>query len=226
MVVATHTRTDERIKKDVTDSLYWDTRVNAADMTIEVEQGRVTLSGTVPTYSALEAALDDALMTQDVIDVDNQLVVSHPTGFSVPTDSEIRDSIRHSLAMSPEIDSSAIEVFVDRGKATLRGSIDSYANKLRAEEIAGNRSGVLEVRNELAVVPTKRIADREIADDIVAALERNSLVDPEDVDVSVRDGEVTLRGTVPSWGARRASRQAAWYTAGVTEVRDHLMVTF
>jgi hyperosmotically inducible protein len=53
-------RTEEQIKRDVVDQLYWDNRVDASDVTVEVSNGTVTLRGTVPTYFASTAALNDA----------------------------------------------------------------------------------------------------------------------------------------------------------------------
>lgn len=226
MVTVTHTRTDERIKKDLIDSLYWDNRVNAADVHIDVEEGTVTLTGTVPSYAAREAAFDDAMLTRGVIEVDNRLVVSYPTGVTLPSDIDLETNIMDSLMRNPEMEGADLEVAVDRGAVTLRGIVDSYWKKLRAEEIASNRSGVLKLKNELAVVPTGDYADRDIAEDIVAALERSPLVGPEHVNITVEDGEVTFTGSVPSWSARRAARRAASYTAGVIDVHDHLNITF
>ena len=51
---------DEQIKKAVVDMLYWDSRVDASDIHVEVTDGEVTLRGTVPSYATKEAALFDA----------------------------------------------------------------------------------------------------------------------------------------------------------------------
>lgn len=53
-------RTEEQIKRDVVDQLFWDIRVDASDVTVEVSNGTVTLRGTVPTYLAAKAAIDDS----------------------------------------------------------------------------------------------------------------------------------------------------------------------
>ena len=42
------TPTDEDIKKDVVDELDWDSRIDASDIFVEVENGEVLLSGTAP----------------------------------------------------------------------------------------------------------------------------------------------------------------------------------
>jgi len=69
-----------------------------------------------------------------------------------------------------------------------------------------------------------KIADKIIADDVRAAIERKRNIDIEDVDISVDRGVITLTGTVPDWEARRAAVNAAEFTKGVTDVKDELTV--
>jgi osmotically-inducible protein OsmY len=51
---------------------------NADDITVSVEEGRVTLSGTVPSRSARKVAGIIASYTYGVIDVDNEVKVVAP----------------------------------------------------------------------------------------------------------------------------------------------------
>lgn len=213
--MAVATRTDEEIKRDVVDELYWDDRVDAVDVKVEVHDGRVILSGTVPTYAARVAADEDAHAVAGPRDVINELTVKYPTTAAVPTDAQIEASINNALRWDSQVDGSDIEVISDAGWVTLKGTVPSYWQKIRAEDIALSKSGVRDVTNELAVVPTQTFADRRIADDIVGALERNVYVSAEDVDVKVSNGVVTLRGTVPDRRAHRAARNAARRTPGV-----------
>jgi hyperosmotically inducible protein len=46
------------------------------------------------------------------------------------------------------------------------------------------------------------------------------------ISVEAKDGVVILKGTVSSFGDRRAAEGAAWSAPGVTEVRDELAVVF
>ena len=72
----THDR--EKIKKDITDQLYWDDRVDAAEVDIHVSDGKVELSGTVPTFNALRAAEMDAYTVPGVKEVKNDLALKLP----------------------------------------------------------------------------------------------------------------------------------------------------
>ena len=218
-------RTSEDIKKDVTDSLYWDNRVDAGEVTVETKNGSVTLGGTVPSYRARYAAEEDARVVRGVTDVIIQIQVRHPATMTVPTDADIREDIRDSLDLDPDIDASDIEVTTGSGWVTLRGSVPSLWQKDLVSDVVLSTRGVIGFDNELAVVPTKTVVDQSIADDIVAELERRITVDPTTIDVTVADGYVTLTGTVPHWRARNAAYDAARYTLGVIDVIDHLTIT-
>ncbi|MFW6147632.1 MAG: BON domain-containing protein [Thermodesulfobacteriota bacterium] len=65
--------TDAQIVKEIMDHLAWDNRVDASDIQVEVINGRVRLSGTVPNQGARKAAQDAAQHTMGVVEVYNQL---------------------------------------------------------------------------------------------------------------------------------------------------------
>lgn len=216
-------QTDEDIKRSVVDELYWDDRVDAADVRVEVHDGRVTLSGTVPTYAARIAAEEDARAIVGGGTVSNELTVQYPVA-ELPSTGELEANVLAALQWDSEVDPSDIEVRADAGWITLRGTVESYWQKARAEDLTLHMSGVRGVSNELAVVPSRKFDDRRIGEEIVRALERNVYVDADQVDVKVSDGVVTLTGTVPDRRAYRAARDAARYTRGVTDIINQLTV--
>ncbi len=218
-------RSDEQIKRDIIDSLYWDDRVNANDVDAEVSNGIATLRGTVPSYFVRSCAADDAWAVAGVTGVRNQLTVHYPPAVALPTDDEIQSAVEDRLAFDPDIDVLDTWVQVTAGVVTLEGSVDAYWKKRHAEDIAAAVRGVTAIENRLAIVPTRDYTDQEIAADITAALERNVLVDPEEVNIRVSDGVVTLTGTVDGWAARRAAANSARNTAGVRNLRDKIAVS-
>lgn len=218
-------RVDEDITRDVVESLYWDTRVDASNITVAAKDGEVVLGGTVPTYRARWAAEEDARVIRGVTQLRNDVAVRYPATVSVPSDSDILDDIRRDLLLDPDIDDADIQITVNDGWVTLRGSVPSLWEKDLAGEVASTSRGVLGIDNDIAVVPTRSKVDEVIADDIIAELDRRALVDPGDIDVTVADGHVTLLGTVPTWRARQAVHHAARYTLGVVAVIDNLVVT-
>lgn len=223
-MMLTDIRTDEEIKTDIVEQLRWDGRVDASDITVAVQDGEVTLGGTVSTYTAHKAAIEDAGTVRGVSDVHVQVAIEHPSGDRTCTDEEIRRNIASTLGWNPDIDASTIDVSVDDGVITLAGSVSAVWKKLRAEEIASQLRGVTGARNLLTVVPTTNTADQNIAENVVAALKRNAVIDADDITVNVENGLVTLSGTVPTPSDRRAARVAACYTEGVLEVTEALHV--
>ena len=83
-------RTDQEIKRDLIDELYWDYRVDASDVKAKVSDGKVTLTGTVPSYSARGAAAAAAWGIDGVSEVTNLLTVRFPPTYVIPTDAEIK----------------------------------------------------------------------------------------------------------------------------------------
>lgn len=217
-------RTFEDIKKDVVDQLYWDYRVDASDITVSFDDGTLVLSGTVPSYTAKDAAEDDAWSVQGVSILRNDLTVSFPEEFIVPDDEEIKNNVETSLILNNNIDSTKFEISVVGGIVSLEGSVDSYWKKLEAETVAKNKSGVIDVINKIAIVPTESFIDEDIAEDIVNSLARSVSVDVDNVDVKVKDGVATLSGKVLGWNAYDAAMDAARYTAGVIDIKDNLII--
>jgi osmotically-inducible protein OsmY len=216
--------TDEEIKKHIVDHLYWDSRIDASNISVEVQQGKAVLRGTVPSYFAAVCARENALSVAGVSEVVDEITVSYPETLTRPTDDGLRSRIVSGLSLNPDFDASGIDIHVDKGVVTLEGSVDAHWQKNRAEYLVSQERGVVAIRNNLAVVPTEDFVDQDIAVDIVAALERNALVNGEAVDVKVKDGIVTLSGVVPTSVARQTAKEAALFTPGVIDVRDELTV--
>ena len=221
----TLTYTDEEIKKDIVNHLSWDSRIDASDITIEVDDGSVTLSGQVPTYTAKHAAAGNAWLVNGVDAVENELEVSYVSSVTIPDDAEIKSNIIDTLRWDPDLLSYKIDVDVSNGWVTLDGTVEAFWEKIHAETKAESVRGVIGVTNQLAVVPTERITDEQIGKDITDALARNIHVNVDDVTVRIEDGEVTLTGTVPTWRAKSAAYDSALYTLGVTEVDNNLVVS-
>ncbi|MHA2601675.1 MAG: BON domain-containing protein [Candidatus Thorarchaeota archaeon SMTZ1-83] len=218
-------KNDERIKKSIVDLLYLDSRIDASDVKVEVDDRKVVLRGTVPTYIASEAALLGAWKPPGVVKVDNKLMVRFPEVSSrQPTDSEIKSRIENMLSWSQSINEMDIKVSAKKGIVKLDGYVDAYWKKRRATQIAGDVGGVLEIKNALKIVPTKSVVDEAIADDIISAMKQTDGVEPSDMDIRVKDGKVTIAGTVTSPIAYRTALECVENTFGVVDVIDNIVV--
>lgn len=215
---------DEEIKKDIVDQLFWDNRMDASNIQVKVEDGSVTLTGEVPSFTSFLAAEENSFSVPGVKSVENRIVVKYPPMAEVPSDEELKMRIESLLRWNSEIDDADISVFVVEGFVTLEGSVSSYWRKARVEDLVGPLRGVVSVINKLAVVPTEDISDKIIADDIVARLDRNITINIDDVDVEVDQGHVTVSGRVPSHAAYKEVRDIAARTAGIKAVSDNLLI--
>jgi len=218
--------TDERIKKDVIDHIFWDNSVDASNINVHVENSQVTLTGTVASYLAQKAAHECVVSVRGVEGINNQLTVVAPPSEDHDDDARVADRIEKVLLWNRHIDESRIEVTVNSRSVTLLGSLDTCWKKKRVEDICGDIVGVQSVVNKLSVVPTQSIADQLIAEDIVNALDRSSRIDVNDIDVQVHDGTVILTGIVSNWEGHQAAGNIAEHTRGVSSLENRLKVSF
>lgn len=73
-------RSDERIGEEVNERLMWHGEVDASDIEVEVKNGIVTLSGTVPDRNQKRMAEDAAENVSGVKDIQNNVRVSRESG--------------------------------------------------------------------------------------------------------------------------------------------------
>ena len=114
------------------------------------------------------------------------------------TDAQIQADVLDELKYEPNVQPNEIGVTVKDGVVTLTGWVDSYIKKWNAEDAAHRVRGVKAVANDIEVrLPTSsQRTDADIAAAAVRALEWDALVDVNDLDVTVANGWVTLKGTV------------------------------
>src|SRR5882757_4358540 len=63
------------LESDVMDELEWDPQLDDTRIIVKADDGRVSLSGSVPTYYQATLAADDAAVVGGVTGVDNELMV-------------------------------------------------------------------------------------------------------------------------------------------------------
>ncbi|PRX30390.1 osmotically-inducible protein OsmY [Orenia metallireducens] len=217
-------RLDEQIKKDVIDQLYWDSRVDASNINVKVDQGRVTLTGTVPTYFANSSAVNSVWAVEGVKDLNNQLEIKYPQSIVRPTDNEVEAKVENRIMDSPDIGIQDININVDAGWVKLEGSVDTYWKRIYVEDIISKLNGVRGIENKLTVVPSEDYLDKNIADKVSSALERNMYVNENKINVKVEDGVVTLSGKLRNQRAIQEAFESAYHTIGVKDVDDQFLL--
>ena len=120
------------------------------------------------------------------------------------SDIDIKRDVEAELRWNPDIDATDIAVAVKNGVVTLSGFVRSYAQKFEAEQTTKRVSGGAAVANDIEVLlPVfNQRPDPEIARDAVAEIQNNLPYSSDHVRVVVRDGWVTLEGSV-EWNYQR-----------------------
>ncbi len=138
------------------------------------------------------------------------------------TDSEIERDVVEELKWNPDLDSTDIAVTVKDGVVTLAGFVKSYVDKTEAEVAAKRVAGVVAVANDIAVrLPaTDERTDPEIAREAVASLRSQLPISAERIKVVVKNGWVTLEGTVEWHYQRNIAEAAVGYIRGVKSVTN------
>ena len=134
---------------------------------------------------------------------------------------ELRDSVVEQLDAEPSFDASMVGVTVSDGVVTLSGFVDTYAARLAAERTARRIYGVKAVANDLEVKLAHGRIDPDIAKDALHALQQRVDV-PPGVSVTVRDGFVSLTGTVEWKFQKDAAEGAVRYLRGVRGVFNNI----
>jgi osmotically-inducible protein OsmY len=139
-------------------------------------------------------------------------------------DMSLRDAIMRQLEWEPGVDASMIGVTAQDGVATLSGYVETYAAKLAAERAARRVYGVKAIANELEVRLSHERIDPDIARDALDAL-KNHVDVPAGIGVTVREGHITLTGSVEWMFQKLAAERAVKYMRGVRGVFNQISIT-
>jgi osmotically-inducible protein OsmY len=142
------------------------------------------------------------------------------------SDKDLERDVRDELAFDPRVDVKAITVSAKGGVVTLSGSAPTYAAKLAAYRDAERVSGVNVVVEHMDVsLPDMHArSDADLAKAVADALRWDVEVPEGNIKTSVRDGWITLDGTVDWQYQRAAADGAVRYLVGVKGVTNQIAV--
>lgn len=142
------------------------------------------------------------------------------------TDAEIKADVEAELEFEPYVNPSEIAVTVKDGIVTLTGWVDSYMKVVHAEQAAHRVLGVWAVANDLELrLPASGPTDADLAAAAVHALEWDAGVNIDDLDVTVSNGWITLKGRVAGAYQRQDAEHLVQRLVGVRGVTNLLTVT-
>ncbi|AGG88573.1 MULTISPECIES: BON domain-containing protein [Rhodanobacter] len=214
---------DKQLRQDVIDELDFEPSIDAADIGVTCENGVITLSGHVPSYTQKVAAERAAWRVKGVKAIAQEIQVRFAAAKKT-NDDEIAQRALNILAWSSPSPHDAVHVKVQDGWVTLTGEVRWNYQREAAEASVRRLSGVLGVTNAIALTPAAIPADVE--ERIRNALRRQAEIEAARIRVVVDDGgTVSIEGDVDNWEERRAVERAAWSTPGVRMVEDHLRIS-
>jgi osmotically-inducible protein OsmY len=142
-----HEKNDEDLAGEILSSMKWDWSVPNDKVQVKVENGWVTIDGSVEWNYQKEAARGCAANLIGVKGVTNNVTVKTNSNDAIE-----QADIEKALSRSWMVDDHSIQVKVKGNKVVLRGAVESIFEKDEAARLAWNAPGVNEVDNELAVI--------------------------------------------------------------------------
>jgi osmotically-inducible protein OsmY len=208
------------LELDVRDSLDWDQALDDRRISVNADSGRVTLTGSVPTYHDKLRATEDAWTVGGVRSVDNDLLVGLVG--EVINDAQIAGACRDALDHDRFVPKGSVTPTVTNGCVQLRGHVRNLFQRRAAEHAVSPVDGVLEIENLIAISPEPIPSD--VADRITKAFDRSAIVDRSKVRVSNDGHTIYLSGAVGSYAAMREAVDTAGAAPGVDRVVNDLMI--
>ena len=205
------------------------------------DDASITLEGEVADVAARKLALQAAASVPGVSGIVDRLRVAPVEQMG---DGEIRDHVRDAISADPvflnyEIRSldglgaeskpasagaCAIFIVVNDGVVTLDGVVASLSHKRLAGALAWWVPGTRDVIDGLEVQPPQPDSDDEISDALALVLEKDPLVNADEIRASTRDRIVTLNGLARNEQEGHAAETDAWCLFGVNNVINRLVV--
>lgn len=224
-------RPDPEIRADIARRLLHDLHVDASTVDVEVDSGRVSLTGRVGSLHEKNQAYADAWVAGvRAVDIAGLEVVpgtrEGPALKKRPAaapDAEVAKAVQDALLYDPRVNMFDVDVRVRGGTALLSGVVDNLGARRAAARDARNTVGVLRVENRIQVRPAAAdCEDPAVLQRLQNTLARDPLVSGHAIDIQCSGGRVVLQGTVDSKQAALRAGELAARTRGVVEVRNRL----
>lgn len=197
-------------------------------VSVESNNGIVTLTGTVDKYQAKVDAEKKARKLANVKEVDDQIQVG---GKAIP-DAELQNTLNRKLAYDRvgygHVFNNVVAT-VNDGKVTLDGEVRWQPDKDSALGLVNNQEGVKDVVDRIKILPTS-LFDDQLREREFRALYGDSSLGPYGTDprmpirIVVNHGHVTLYGTVQSQMDKNIAGIRANSVFGAFSVENNLTV--
>lgn len=217
---------DGQIQADVMKSL---DNKRFKDVKVSVQNGVVTLTGTVDLYSAKLDADNRAHHRRNVKGVENQIEVAGPTIDDTTLRNKLAEKLAYDRVGYGTTAFNAFTIGVQNGVVTLGGTAYGPSDKDSAVSMVENYPGVKDVIDNIEVAPVSPMDDRIRLAEARAIYGYPQLnkyaIDPaKPIRITVVNGNVTLSGVVDSQADKDVANIRANGVPGVFKVVNNLVV--
>lgn len=142
------------------------------------------------------------------------------------SDLQLRQDVIDELEFEPSVNAARIGVAVDKGVVSLTGHVASYAEKLAAVAAVRRIKGVRAIADDIEVrYPSEnKTSDDEIAKRAVDILGWDAMLPAGAIQVTVRDGWVTLTGSVNWYYEKRSAEDDVRKLSGLRGVINKIEI--
>lgn len=137
---------DHEIAKRIIDIYSWNVSIPHEKISVKVEKGWVTLSGTVDYFYQSDEARKSAARVTGVTGVSNLIEVR-----KLPVASDIKDRIVAAFKRQADLDSASITVLTEGNTVRLGGKVRAWSERGAAERAAWAAPGVTKVVDNIIV---------------------------------------------------------------------------
>jgi len=227
------TRTDPQIAADVEARLLWDIWVAGDPIRVQVNSGKVTLTGEVGSVlEQFQAAADAWVMGVQAVDCSDLKVNPEieqkslrKTAFAPKDDEQIKQAVLAAFRNDPRLANTAIKAMVEDGEVILYGEVHHVKAKDAAGQDARNILGVLGVDNHIAMDTFLNLPhDADAQSALRAALAWNPMLAGTQIEAAVIRHVAYLSGTVDTTLQKAIAEDAASRLKGVLLVQNKLRV--
>ncbi len=139
-------KTDTEIAEAVLHAIEWHSAVQVEQVKITVEDGWLTLEGTVDWDFQRKSAATAAESIKGVTGITNNIKLS-----ATPATADVKEKIQSAFVRNASLDAGKIQIEVMGSKVILNGEVYSWTEYEEAERSAWNTPGVSSVENKLKI---------------------------------------------------------------------------
>lgn len=211
---------DTKILNEILQELQYSPNVRENDITVNVKNGIVTLTGKVPAFYQKSAAEKATQRVSGVKAVIEEIKVKL-TEQTKRDDKAIARAASHALSWNSAVPKS-IKVVVESGWLMLSGEVEWAFQRDAARNAVKFLYGVTGISNAISIKP--KIKSSDVKSKIELALRRIAKLEPDQIKVIADGSDIVLSGHVNTHTERWDAVSAAWAAPGVTSVKSNLQV--